>query len=125
MSSSRFNLKQRADGRQYEELIVSLPPAVDPVNGDTESAGLDIGPCTTLRLDLDVTAAPGSATLDVKIETSKDNATWRQIGAFAQVTTSPVSERKSFGGCDRYVRANYDTGGSGAGYELTLTGEAL
>lgn len=65
-------------------------------------AGVETADRGTLCLNLDVTAITG--TLDVAIQTSKDGVTWRAVATFAQAS-GVTSERKSFVGIDRFVRA--------------------
>lgn len=60
--------------------------------------------------------------LDVTVETSHDGTTWRELGAFTQAT-SAGSERKSFPGCDRFVRASYEI--ESGSFTFGLTGEAV
>lgn len=86
---------------------------------------VETGDRGTLRLTLTVTAASGtSPTLDVSIETSHDGTTWRSLGAFAQKTTV-VTERKSFTGADRFVRATYTIGGTTPSLTFAVTGECV
>jgi hypothetical protein len=121
---SSLQSKFRADGRSWvEEPVVFLGSAARVASVD--SAAFEMGGHTTLRLDLDVTAIAGAPTLDVTMQTSKDGATWRTLGTFAQ-KTGISAERKSFGGCDRYVRASCVLGGTGGpGATFSLGGEAL
>lgn len=66
---------------------------------------IDVGARGCARLTLDVTTAT-AGTLDVTVQTRKDaSASWRTVAAFTQVATV-TSERKSFTGLDRQVRAN-------------------
>jgi hypothetical protein len=47
------------------------------------------GPATSLRAQLNVTAASGTTpTLDVVIEDTLDGSTWNTIGTFTQATTT-------------------------------------
>jgi hypothetical protein len=88
-----------------------------------QGAAVALGDRGTLRLLLDVTAASG--TLDVTVETSFDGATgWRSLGTFAQ-KTAVASERKSFSGCDRYVRATWTVGGTTPSFTFSVVGEAV
>lgn len=89
-------------------------------------AAVELGDVATLRLLVDVTAASGtSPTLDITIETSYDGSTsWRSLGTFAQ-KTAVATERKSFGGCDRYVRASYVIGGTTPSLTFSVTGEGV
>lgn len=85
-----------------------------------QSAGVEVGDRGVVCLDLVVTA--GTGTLDVAIETSKDNSTWRSLGSFAQ-KTGAATERKSFAGVDRFVRAN-STLASSPNFTFSIAGEA-
>lgn len=91
------------------------------VNGET----FDVGNYNCACLDLDVTALTASDTLDAKIQTSKDGTTWRDVATFLQKTTVGT-ERKSFPGLDRYVRAVVtptDAGGGGMSATVKISGE--
>lgn len=78
------------------------PSAARTASGDTGI--LDgYGPVSTLRLQLNVTAASGtSPTLNVVVEDTLDGTNWNQVGVFAQRVaagreviniTSPFSDR--------------------------------
>jgi hypothetical protein len=92
-------------------------------NGDSGAVGISQG---TARLTLDVTTVGGTGpTLDVVIETSFDGASnWRSLGAFAQ-RTGVGAERKSFPGCDRFIRARWTLGGTTPSFTFSVTGEAV
>lgn len=85
-----------------------------------------LGDLGTMRLVFDVTAAAGGTpTLDVTVETSYDGSTgWRSLGTFAQKTAAGT-ERKSFAGCDRFVRATWTIGGTTPSFTFSITGEAV
>ena len=85
-----------------------------------------LGDLGTIRLLLDVTAASGTTpTLDVTIETSYDGSTgWVSLGTFSQ-KTAVSTQRKSFSGCDRYVRASWVVGGTTPSFTFSITGEAV
>lgn len=56
------------------------------VSGDSGKIG-GYGPAKSLRVQLDVTAAAGTApTLDVVVEDTLDGTNWNVIGTFAQKT---------------------------------------
>jgi len=78
------------------------------------------------RLQLIVSALSGTApTLNVAIETSPDNATWRQLDSFSQQTAVGIAELKT-GDLDRYVRCSWAIGGSdNPTVTFALTGIAL
>lgn len=70
------------------------------------------------------TSTPGvPPTLDVTLQTSKDDSIWRTLGTFAQMSAAG-SERKSFPGCDRYVRATWDLNGTSASFMFSIAGDA-
>lgn len=77
-----------------------------------------------LVLELDVTAHTGGGdTLDVTVQTSEDNSTWRTLGTFTQ-STAVGTERKSFPGADRFVRYAATLAGAGVSTTFTIIGEA-
>jgi hypothetical protein len=79
------------------------------------------------RLTLDVTnhSGDGTQTLDVDVETSEDDATWRTVDSFTQVGNSTGSERLAFAGLDRFVRVSWTIGGSGSpSFTFSVAGEA-
>lgn len=87
-------------------------------------SSFELGDRGVICLKLDVTAASGtSPTLDVSIETSEDGTTWRSLGAFAQKTAAGA-ERKSFAGCDRFVRPVFTIGGTTPSFTFSVAGEA-
>ncbi len=103
---------------------VNLSPAA-AVTATANGSSVLLGDRGTLRLLLNVTAASGTTpTLDVAIQTSFDGSTWRAVAAFAQKTTTGT-ERKSFTGIDRYVRATYTVGGTTPSFTFTVKGEAV
>lgn len=111
-------------GRYADTLEVNL---MDQSSTGTSgnSDGFELGDRGVACLTLDVTTAT-AGTLDVAIKTSKDNGVsdpWRAVNGspFTQVTT-PGSERKSFSGCDRFIRAEATivTGP----FAFTISGEA-
>lgn len=107
--------------------VVNLSPAA-PVTATANGTAVLLGDRGTVRLLLDVTAENDAATaetLDVSIQTSFDNVTWRAVAAFTQAT-GVTSERKSFTGIDRYIRAVYTIGGTGGpSFTFTIKGEAV
>lgn len=73
------------------------------------------GDRSTVRLTQTTSATAGtSPTLDIKVQTSHDNVTFRDVheGAFTQIT-DVGTESKSVGGLDRFTRLYYTLGGSG------------
>lgn len=77
-----------------------------------------------LTLDVTDTSGDGTETLDVTVETSEDDATWRTVDTFAQVANAAASERKCFPGLDRFVRISYTLGGGVTDYTFSVLGEA-
>lgn len=78
----------------------------------------------TAILELAVTAASGTTpTLDVTVDTAKDNAgtNSRSLGAFTQ-KTGVSNERKSFPGLDNYYRVTWTIGGTTPSFTLGITG---
>lgn len=121
---SNLQTKWRADGRSWvEEPVVFVGSGARTVSAS--GATFEMGGNTNLRLDLDVTAASGTTpTLDATVQTSKDGATWRTLGTFAQ-KTAISAERKSFGGCDRFARIIWTIGGTTPSFTFSVSGEAL
>jgi hypothetical protein len=113
-----------ANGRHADTLPVTLHESAARTATGSGSA-LELGDRGTLRLILTVSAASGTTpTLDVTVETSFDGSTWRSAGTFAQ-RTSAASERKSFPGCDRFVRISYTIGGTTPSFTFSVSGEAV
>lgn len=89
-----------------------------------QGSALELGDRGTVRLLLDCTAASGTnPTLVVAIQTSHDGSTWRELGAFTQLTASG-SQRISLGGCDRFVRAAWGIGGTDPSFTFSVSGES-
>lgn len=107
--------------RTKDVTLFSSAARTETANG----SAVEVGDVATVRLLLDVTAVSGTPTLDVTVETSFDGSTsWRSLGAFAQ-KTAVSSERKSFGGCDRFVRAVATIGGGTPSLTFSVTGEGV
>lgn len=110
---------QMANGRFANTLACGLvPPAAQAAT--FTSAVIELGDRGTARLTLNVTA--GTGTLDVAIQTSADGTTWRAVAAFTQAT-GVTSERKSFTGIDRFIKA-VCTIGTGP-FTFSVDGEAV
>lgn len=92
-------------------------------NGTAVALG-DLG---TLRLLLDVTAASGTTpSMTVTVETSFDGSTnWAAIGTAFTAATGVTSQRKTYPGCDRYVRGVTTISGTTPSFTFSLTGEAV
>lgn len=113
----------KQNGEFADTESVSLHPSAARTATSTGSS-IELGDRGTLRLLLDVTAASGTTpTLDVTVQTSHDGSTWRSLGTFTQATAIS-SERKSFSGCDRFVRVSYTIGGTTPSFTFSVSGEA-
>lgn len=106
-------------------LLASAARGASGTGASVDLAAEDLAGLTGLQLDLSVSAASGTnPQLDVKIETSKDGATWRTLDSFPRVTTAgPLS--RLFAGADRYLRASWVLGGTGPSFTFALAGQAL
>ena len=101
-----------------------LPSATKTASGNGDT--YEVGDESTLRLTLAVTAASGTLpTLDVKVQTSQDASTWRDVYLFGQKTTTTTGDRQSFSNLDRFVRAVYTIGGTNPSFTFSLTGELV
>jgi hypothetical protein len=114
----------REDGRYAPSYLAPLAPAATVTangNGDT----YEMGAATVLRLTRAVTASSGSTpTLDVVVETSRDNSTWRAVGQFPPMTTTG-SDDITFAGLDRYARVRWAVGGTTPSFTFSVTGHAI
>lgn len=114
--------------QQYANtLVVNLMDQAATADASVNSDGFELGDRGVACLDLVVTSAVGG-TLDVAIKTSKDNGVadaWRAVtgSPFTQVAAATGTERKSFSGLDRFVRAEATIGGGGT-YAFHISGEA-
>lgn len=89
-----FNLTDNSDASPSTSLEVA---------GTTNGTAFRTEQETVIVATLATTAISGSPTLDVKLQTSEDNSTWRDVAAFAQ-QTAVASETKSFTGIGSYCR---------------------
>jgi len=113
-----------ANGRSADTLSLSLHDSATRTSTGNGSS-YELGDRGVLRLLLDVTAASGtSPTLDIAVQTSYDGSTWRAVASFTQATTTGT-ERKSFSGCDRFVRITYTLGGTTPSFTFSVSGEAV
>ena len=126
MSYTRANGKF-ADTEDFVLYPLTTLAAAGAVNG----AALENGDRSVACLELVCTSLTASDTLDAKIQTSKDGTgsglgAWRDVGTFTQITATSGSERKSFPGLDRFIRAvvtPLDAGGGGIAATLSISGE--
>ena len=113
-----------------DEGVILFPSTTHATAGAKNGDAMDIGDRTTLNAEFVVTALTGSDTLDCKIQTSKDGTgtglgAWRDVASFTQATAAG-SERKSFGGLDRFIRAVLtptDAGGGGVSSTASVVGD--
>ena len=108
---------------QFANTLDCTIQASTTLSANTASDGFELGDRGTARLTLSVTSQVGT-TLDVAIETSADNGAtdaWRAIASFTQATTT-TTQRKSFAGCDRFIRANPTI--VGGAFTFSVSGEA-
>lgn len=117
-----------ASGRYADTVAINLNPLEGAsLTIDGKSAIVELGDRGVVRLRLLTTACSTGDTLDVTIETSNDGVTFYSAGTFTQVTDAlgaPADQRKTFV-LDRFVRADFNVGGSGIAIATTLTGEAV
>jgi len=111
-------------GRYADTLPVAFLGAGGHEKGVAQSPGtisatgsspvVELGDRGSIRLTALISAVAGSSpTLDITVMTCDTRAgTFRSIGTFTQITGTGTS-KKSFGGCDRFVRLDYVIGGTG------------
>lgn len=108
---------------RYADALTLKASAAQTVS--TVGATVAVGEHGVARLTLAVTAATGTTpTLDVVVETSQDGTTWRSLGSFAQKTIV-ASERKSFSGCDHYIRYNATVAGTTPSFTYSVVGSGV
>lgn len=92
-------------GQRYEQDAVSIVPSTTKTASHTSDT-YELGDKGSVALDLAVSAISGAgAFLHVQIETRRDSDdSWRCVDAFSKRTTTGTT-RRSFSGCDRYLRA--------------------
>lgn len=118
IAMTTFQIGPRA-GERYEQDAVALVPSTTKTASHTSDT-YELGDKGTLALDLAVTAISGSgAFLHVQIETRRDSDdSWRCVDAFSKRASTGTS-RRSFSGCDRYVRAVCTFSGTSTTFSLT------
>jgi len=115
-------VKQNGEFADTKE--VNLAALAARTASDSGSA-VELGDRGTLRLDLTVTAAAGTLpSLQVDIQTSADGSTWRTIGGFTALAAAG-SQRASFLGADRFVRAIWTISGTTPSFTFSVDGEAV
>ena len=84
------------------------------VTADGNSSVLDIGatPANGVVIEVAVTAVSGSSpTMDIVVQESADNSTYKALATFDQITATGRQTRR-VQSSKRYLRLNYDIGGS-------------
>lgn len=121
--------KQNGQHADVEDIVV-YPETTLAAAGASNGSAIEIGDRTTACLELVCSALTASDTLDAKLQTSKDASgsglgAWRDVASFTQLTAAG-SERKSFAGLDRFIRAVVtptDAGGGGISTTFSIKGE--
>lgn len=122
----------KQNGKYADTRTVRLNPIEGAtVTANGKSAVHELGDRTVLRLNLLVSGVSGtSPQVTVKIETSYDGVTWRDVDSSPSFTQTAATtgvtwdQRKTFV-VDRFVRADYVISGSATPtVSLTLEGEA-
>jgi hypothetical protein len=103
---------------------VSLSPSSTRTASGSGSAYV-MGQTSTLRLTLAVTAASGTTpSLTVTVEHSPDGTTWAAHSAFTAATAT-TTQRKTFGGVDRFARVSWAITGTTPSFTFDVSGEAV
>lgn len=101
-----------------KELVAS---AARTASGDSGVLADNYGPAATIRAQLEVTAAAGTApTLDVVIEDTLDGATFNTIGTFAQKTAASREVVNITGVFSDKVRVRWTIGGAGPSFTFNV-----
>lgn len=95
--------KSPARNRYVKGSNLSFASATLEVAGTTDSPVMVTDDVNTIIATLDVSAVSGSPTLDVKLQTTDDGTTWRDVASFAQ-KTGVSSEVKAFTGLGSQCR---------------------
>lgn len=121
--------KQNGEWAETDD-VVPFPLTTLTAAGAVNGTAIEVGERTTACLELVCTAITASDTCDAKIQTSKDGTgsglgAWRDVASFTQLTAA-ASQRLSFNGLDRFIRAVVtptDAGGGGISVTLSIKGE--
>lgn len=110
-------------GRHADTLDLAV--AAGNITATTTGPAIETGDRGTLRLELNVLAASGTAPSNVlSVETSKDGVSgWVSVGSFAAVTAAGVT-RKVFAGIDRHFRIVETITGTTPSFSRIVSGEA-
>ena len=117
---------QTTGGQWVDTLDLTLAAAAART-ATAAGAAFEVGNHRNVVATLAVTAASGTdETLDVVLETSDAaDGTWRTLGSFAQKTAAGT-ERKSFPGADRFIRAKWTLGGTDTpSFTFSVVAEAV
>ena len=112
-------------GQIYEQDDVTLLASATKTASYTTDP-YEIGDKTSLRLDLAVTAASGTAPLlHAQVVTCKTSGgTYRAVDAFLATSTTGT-ERRVFAGLDRFVKVVATIAGTNPSFTHSISGEAL
>jgi len=101
--------------------LAITPLALATIDASGEGASVDIGEYrTAAKLQLVVAALVGTS-VEVAVQTSPDETSWRTVGSFTTATAAGTEEL-ALVGLDRYVRVAYTLVGTSA--TLLVTGAA-
>lgn len=97
----------------------AIPSAARTTTGN--GVAYETGDRTEVRgLVLDVTAASGTTpTLDVSVQTSDDNVTWRTLASFGQ-KTAVSNQHLSVAGLDRFMRFSWVIAGTTPSFTFSV-----
>lgn len=123
----------KASGQWADTLDLQFLAAAGIISATGSSPVIEVGDRGNLRVTAAFTAVTGSSpTLDIKVMTCDTaGGTFKEVianepsaAAFAQFTGA-TTQRKRFGGMDRFVRLDYTIGGTaGPSFTGSILGEA-
>lgn len=111
----------KANGRWADTRVSNFANGV--ITTTVTSAAHELGDRNELRIDVTATAASGSPSDTVAVETSKDGTTWVAVAAFTAITGVGTAH-KIFTGLDRFVHIVETFSGSGS-LTRTIVGESV
>jgi len=94
---------------QDTEDVVVFPSTTLAAEAASNGTPIEVGDLTTANLEFEVSALSAGDEVAAKIQTSKDGTgsgvgAWRDVASFTTATATGT-ERKSFAGLDRFIRA--------------------
>lgn len=103
--------------------VVLADSGVRTANGS--GSPMAMGERSTLRLTLNVTAASGGTpTMTASVQHSEDGQSWSNHSSFT-AATGTGTQRKVFGGLDRFVRVSWTVGGTTPSFTFAVYGELV